>query len=46
MCKYIVFLCNFRRRDINHIHHLLSYARKIFYSIDTMNAVNEDAAKL
>lgn len=34
------------RRDVNHIHHLLTYARKIFHNIDPLQPVNEEAAKL
>ncbi len=34
------------RRDVNHIHQLLTYARKIFYNIDTTHAVNTEAEKL
>ena len=34
------------RRDINHIHHLLLYARKIFQNIDPNQPVNQEAAKL
>ena len=34
------------RRDVNHIHQLLMYARKIFYNIDVAHAVNEEAANL
>eukprot|EP00731_Ephydatia_muelleri_P025967 Em0018g67a len=34
------------RRDINHIHNLLMYARNIFHTIDTTHAVNQEAARL
>ena len=34
------------RRDINHIYHLLTFARKIFYQISTLYAVNTEAADL
>ena len=34
------------RRDINHIYHLLLFARKIFYNIDTQHAVNQEAVDL
>jgi len=34
------------RRDINHVHHLLKFARKIFYSLDTSQAANQEAADL
>ena len=34
------------RRDVNHIYHLLTYARKIFQNIDPNQPVNKEAAKL
>lgn len=34
------------RRDINHIYHLLTFARKIFYNVDTTYAVNDEAVDL
>ena len=34
------------RRDINHLYQLLSYARKIFHQIETIDPVNVEAGKL
>ena len=34
------------RRDVNHIHHLLKYAKDIFDKIDPHDPVNEEASKL
>ena len=34
------------RRDLNHVYHLLTFARKIFYNIDTNHAANKEAAEL
>ena len=34
------------RRDVNHIHHLIKYAKDIFDKIDPHDPVNEEASKL
>lgn len=36
----------FLRKDINHLYQLLSYARKIFHQIETIDPVNVEAGKL
>ncbi len=34
------------RRDVNHIHHLLKYAKSIFNNVDVHDPCNGEAAKL